>query len=279
VPCATDKNRVIGVRSSFIRSRSRAGFTLIELLVVRKRKASGFTLIELLVVVAIIALLIAMLLPNLQRAREVAREAVCMANNKGIGDAVHFYVARWKGKFPMSNIASLGWRSWWFRVLSDTTMGEDVPIRPWYETETMDSMYRCPSCKPHPTRKTNWWYYPNCYVTSPNVFAFEWDNMPEHGRPPVGWNTRRQILAEKVEKPGLQLALAENWLGASPDWDIVSPNRPLDEVWGPLDGSEHGRSIHYNHGFQDRTNILIADGHVERGVTVQEGHEVKYHSP
>ena len=73
-----------------VRSSSRA-FTLIELPIVRKRKASGFTLIELLVVVAIIALLVTMLLPNLQRARETARTTTCRANIKGIGTALQIY--------------------------------------------------------------------------------------------------------------------------------------------------------------------------------------------
>lgn len=51
----------------------------------------GFTLIELLVVVSIIALLIAILLPSLKRAREQAKAAVCSANLKGIATASATY--------------------------------------------------------------------------------------------------------------------------------------------------------------------------------------------
>ena len=47
----------------------------------------GFTLIEVLVVVAIIALLVAILLPSLRNAREVARATVCAANMKQVSSA------------------------------------------------------------------------------------------------------------------------------------------------------------------------------------------------
>ena len=55
------------------------------------RRRAAFTLIELLVVVAIIALLLSILLPSLERARAQARQVLCLTNLKSQGRAVFFY--------------------------------------------------------------------------------------------------------------------------------------------------------------------------------------------
>ncbi|MGC8541303.1 MAG: type II secretion system protein [Phycisphaerae bacterium] len=73
--------------------------------IVKKR---GFTLIELLVVISIIALLIAILLPSLARAKELANRAVCSANIRGIIQSCYIYAQSNNSQFPATMSAPTG---------------------------------------------------------------------------------------------------------------------------------------------------------------------------
>lgn len=64
-------------------------------------KERGFTLVELLVVIAIIGMLVALLLPAVQMAREAARRSQCANQMRQIGQAIHLFAGTHGGKFPL----------------------------------------------------------------------------------------------------------------------------------------------------------------------------------
>lgn len=115
----------------------------------RDPKAGGFTLVELLVVIGIIALLISILLPALNKARAAASAATCLSNLRTMGQAWNIYMDEGKGNLPLyvwnnnpgltgAVAAQYAWDNGWVGLLSQyktnvssllcPTANEEIPF-------------------------------------------------------------------------------------------------------------------------------------------------------
>lgn len=250
----------------------------------------AFTLVELLVVIGIIALLISILLPALNKARGAANEVKCLSNLRTIGQAVVMYSTQNKGcVMPTVVWGPNTTVDYWPELLMQAKLlprqaeAKDVATTS-NPTSGLTSVLLCPSAldvvqensqgdgaKPDQIDVVNpasagYWTY-NSY----GINGTSYRNMPADGSPPqalidlfpssaISYDPQTKVFPlKKVSKIRRSAEVALIFDGK--EWNIWASNSFANAIVSRLSGQRHSKWDPAKPDRSGRTNVLFLDGH------------------
>jgi prepilin-type processing-associated H-X9-DG protein/prepilin-type N-terminal cleavage/methylation domain-containing protein len=223
----------------------------------------GFTMIELLVVVGVIAILAALLLPALARAKGKAGQIVCLNNQRQLAAALLLYCDEHADTFPTGAAASdqgahpEDWLWWQMdRTPSGASTMRDAQgsaLAP-YLGGYRSGIFRCPTDKDALAREATWKRDPTLELYT---YSYSLNAHSKRGMASFISKSREVICLSKlgsVVDPSQKIMLAEEKGGPNDGPGSVSID---DGRWQPL-----GYPLTMRHG--GKANVAFADGHAAR---------------
>jgi prepilin-type N-terminal cleavage/methylation domain-containing protein/prepilin-type processing-associated H-X9-DG protein len=220
----------------------------------RRPHVRGFTLIEILVVVAIIALLVAILLPSLARAREQSREVICKANAHQMAIALNLYTIEHR-YFPGHHTVKSS-------INPVSTRYALWPVRLLKYLNKQNQVYWCPSA-PATTRWNGRDRIRVDGVPGPGEvirFSYGYNDwgVKEFTNPHLGLGAHifddnreyAELRVDRVKRPSEMITIADN----NSEFNPGSPS--YDTALDPYEGSEVPGQRH-----RKGANVVFPDGH------------------
>ena len=213
----------------------------------RPKPRAAFTLIELLVVIAIIGILVALLLPAVQAAREAARRAQCGNNLKQQALAVHNFAESF-GTLPSS-----------FRPPTGVRVSWTVPALPYLDQQSLYDKYDQAANWSAATTVSAGFTVPNTIVTSTRISAFECPSSNPAANDPTRLDDDPDPKSQKAPSEKgtygtsgtLSTTAFPNAPGTTTRWAAISDYAALDKVEPvllqlPAQTTESANQIAYN---------------------------------